>query len=340
MAGLAYQLALSAGVLWLLGPAMGIARAVLLTAFAVGAYFLGVARAEGHLRGAAWGLALSALVAVVGFNLSNLFLVGAVTFVGSALLGFVITSRRVPWATLVLFFVVLSVFQNGKETMRRRYWVGGADTAEIASPTQIPSRIWEWFLAGIKESSGTEERAGVLERSSLIQMLLRAQRFTPAYIDYLRGESYATIPWMLVPRVVAENKIASQAGLDLLNRRYGLVSFEGRAESAITWGLIAEAWANFGFYGEFGIGLLVGLFSGPLTRWSVGAAAVSRATLYSVAAMLGLINASDGASVVVVLWQAFVAILVTFWIFRLFASRTLVATSTSSVAALRPRPGD
>lgn len=326
--GLAFHLVIAQNALWILGAAVGPARAVALTACTVAAYFFGVARAGGRLHGAIFIFASAALGAVILLNVSSLFLVGAVSFAGAAFLGYVLTSRRVPWATLAIFFVLLSILQSGKETMRRKYWDRASGSGEVASPIQVPGRILEWLRAGVAGIAGGSEAPSVLNRASLLQMLLLAQNLTPDHIDYLKGESYAQLPSMLVPRLFSEGKVASQAGMDLLNRRYGLVSFDGPAESAITWGLVAEAWANFGYLGVIGVGGLVGLFCGLLTRWSTGAPAVSRPTLYSVAAMLGLINASDAASAVVSLWQSFVAVLIAFWVFRLFASR---ATNTTKV---------
>lgn len=337
--GLAYHLAVAEDVLWRLGAAVGPTRAVSLTAFTVAAYFLGVVRAGGYLRGAANFAAFAALGAVILLSASSLFLVGAVSFAGAAFLGYVLTSRRVPWATLAVFFVLLSVLQNGKETMRQKYWDRHSGSGEVASPTQVPGRLLEWFRAGLGGTGGGSEAPSVLTRASLLQMLLLAQNLTPEHIDYLRGESYAQLPAMLVPRLLSEKKLASQAGMDLLNRRYGLVSFEGAVETAISWGLIAEGWANFGNAGVLGVGAVVGLFCGLLMRWSTGAPAVSRATLFSIAAMLGLIGASDAASVVVSLWQTFVAVLVAFWVFRLFAGRTPRATNVEGLTAVRSRPG-
>ena len=336
--GLVYQVAFAEGLLWALGPAMGVVRAVSLTALTVAAYFFGVARAGGHLRGATFGAALTVIIAVILLNLSDLYLVGGATIAGAAFLGYVLTSRRIPWAALALFFVLLSIFQNGKETMRRRYWDRPSGYAQAASSTEVPGRIVEWMRAGLGRGESEAEVSTVLGRASLLQMLLLAQHLTPAHIDFLRGESYAQLPSMLVPRVLSERKVSSQAGMDLLNRRYGLVSFEGPAESAITWGLIAEGWANFGYLGIIGAAMFVGLFCSVLTRWSTGAAAVSRPTLFSIAAMLGLINASDAASVVVSLWQTFVAVLVAFWAFRAFAGqRRSTASKAVGVTSRLPR---
>jgi len=271
---------------------------------------------------------------------SSLFLVGGVSFAGAAFLGYVLTARRIPWIALAFFFLLLSVFQNGKESMRRLYWDRPSGGVEVASTVEVPGRIFEWFKAGLGEVAVEAETPSVLDRSSMVQMLLLVQRLTPDHIDYLRGESYAQVPAMLVPRVLWKNKLASQAGMDLLNRRYGLVSFEGAVESAIAWGLIAESWANFGFAGVAGVAAVVGLFCGLLTRWTTGAPAVSRPTLFSIAAMLGLINASDAASVVVNLWQIFAAVLAAFWVFRLFEGRRGKTPRANPLAAVRSRSGD
>ena len=223
--------------------------------------------------------------------------------------------------------------------MRGKYWDKLSGYAQGATTFEVPGRMAEWFEAGLTASGEEAESPSVLNRASLLQMLFLAQRLTPAYIDYLGGESYAQVPAMLVPRFLWGSKLSSQSGMDLLNRRYGLISFEGPAESAISWGLIAEAWANFGYFGVLGVGAVVGLLCGLLARWTAGAAAVSRPTLLSIAAMLALINASDAASVIVSLWQTFVAILVAFWIFRLLVGRGRGAEKPRRLAPVRLHPG-
>jgi hypothetical protein len=95
---------------------------------------------------------------------------------------------------------------------------------------------------------------------------------------------------VLVPRFIDANKPASQVGMDLLNVRYGLLTVEGASVTAIGWGLIPEAYANFGYPGVLGMGLVVGLLCGGLTWWSANREVVSVPTLMSISTMMTLIN--------------------------------------------------
>ncbi len=319
--GLLYHLSIAVGVLWQFGAAVGLVRSVSLTVVAAACYFLGVARAQGVLKGTAWVAGLGGLALVAMFSISSLFLVGGATFALAAILGYVITRRRIPWLALVSIVVLISVLHAGKEPMRRKYWDQDNNMGGGTAVSQVPGLMVEWVGVGLDElAAGTKGRSA-FERASLIQILLRAQRLTPDHIDFMHGETYALLPGMLVPRFLSPRKIASQAGMDMLNIRYGFLSVEGAAKTAIAWGLIAEAWANFGYAGQIAIGLIVGLLCGSLTRWSSGAPAVSRASLLSVTTMLSLINASDMASFVTSLWQSTVAVLIAFWLFQLVASQ-------------------
>src|SRR5262249_15257413 len=88
--------------------------------------------------------------------------------------------------------------------------------------------------------------------------------------------------------------------------------FEGAEKTAIGWGLIAEAYANFGYLGVIGVGLAFGLLSGVFERWSNGAQIISLPTLSAIVAMMQLINLeADLAGLVTALWQS----LGTAWIF-------------------------
>ena len=74
-----------------------------------------------------------------------------------------------------------------------------------------------------------------------------------------------------VPRFIEADKPASQVGMDLLNIRYGLLTAEGTATTAIGWGLVAEAYANFGLAGVAAIGIFMGILFGYAGRLSAGA---------------------------------------------------------------------
>lgn len=320
--GTVYQIALISGSLSSLGTLFGVLRSVISTALVVACYFLGVARARGLLQGGSWLLAVTGLCGVIVLSWSSFFLVSGAAFILSSGLGYIITSKRIPWLTVAGVFVLVSVLHAGKATMREKYWEQGTNSGGVYSVTQLPGIAAEWVNAGIGElASGSQSRSAI-DRTSLLPLLLRAQRLTPQYVDYLRGETYALLPGMLVPRFLSPDKTASQAGMDLLNIRYGILTVEGVSSTAVGWGLIAEAWANFGYWGEVLVGLLVGLLSGALTRWSVGASAVSRPTLLAIAAMITLLNLeADLAGLLTSLLQSFAAVIIFLALFQFFARR-------------------
>lgn len=320
--GLAYQVALISGALDGLGGFLGLLRSVISTALVVACYFLGVARARGLLRGASWTLAIAGLCGVIALAWSSFFLVTGVAFILAAGLGFIITRKRIPWITVAVVFVVVSILHAGKAEMRAKYWERGTNSGGVYSVAQLPDIAAEWVSAGVRERLSGSGGQSAIDRTSLLPLLLRAQRLTPQHIDFLKGDTYALLPGMLVPRFLSPGKTASQAGMDLLNIRYGILSTEGVTSTAVGWGLIAEAWANFGYLGEIGVGLFVGLLAGALSRWSAGASPVSRPTLFAIAAMITLLNLeADLAGLLTSLLQSFAAVLIFLGFFEFLSRR-------------------
>src|SRR5207244_12888029 len=130
--------------------------------------------------------------------------------------------------------------------MRQRYWSAHTQTMEQSSVFQVPAMTADWFTAGVGAlASGSSNSSSVLERASLLHMLLLVQRTTPDFIPYLEGKTYALLLAMLIPRFFEPEKTVSQAGLNLLSMRYGLQTVESTARTTIGWGLVAEAYANF-----------------------------------------------------------------------------------------------
>jgi len=335
-----FLIAASAGKLGWMGGFFGLARSIALTSLLVACYFLGVGRGRAELRGSSWWVALAGLGLAIVVSWSSLYLIGGLMFLLATAVGYVTTRGRIPWLTVGLAIVLISILHAGKEAMRNRYWQ--QDGGEQTSLVRLPQLAVEWFRSGL-ESLGTPTKGrSAIDRASLMQILLKVQYLTPAYIDYLRGETYALLPAMLVPRFVDPEKLKSQAGMDLLNIRYGILSAEGVEKTAVGWGLIAESYANFGLLGVIGIGLVIGAASGALGQWSARGSAVSVSTLVSVAMMVGLINLEqDFAGLVTSLLQSIAAIFVFVAVLRLFPKRRRRGQAHIRAAGLaEPRPRD
>lgn len=320
--GIGFLGASAAGLLWGLGSFFGLARSVALTALVVACYFLGVARGRKLLRGSSWVAAGGGLGLAVLISWSSLYLVGGLIFLLAAGVGYVTTRGRIPWLALGVAVILVSILHAGKEEMRNRYWRQGGGGAAGSSIVDLPQRATEWFTLGLESLGSPSRTSSAIDRASLLQMLLRVQRFTPDFIDYLKGETYMLVPEMLVPRFLNPDKPISKAGMDLLSIRYGLMSIEGAETTTIGWGLIAEAYANFGTWGVAIMGLLVGLAGGSLTRWSARDSSVSVPTLMAVSAMIGMVNLEqDFASLITSLLQSFAAVLVLVIFLRLLGGK-------------------
>jgi hypothetical protein len=337
--GLLFQLALMSGWLDGLGSFFGVIRAVALTMASIACYLLGNFRGRHWLRGQLWGLALAALALNVVLSWSSLFLVGGMTFVLAAALGYVIAAKKIPWVGLLPVVAVLFILHAGKGEMRERYWPDGS--SQGVAVTQVPGLMTEWLAQGIAAIASGENQQDIIDRASLLYMLLRVEQVTPEYIPYLGGETYALLPTYLVPRFLDPDKTFSQAGLALLNIRYGLQTREGVNTTTIGWGIIAEAFANFGMIGVVGAGVLFGILSAIFTRYSTGAAPLSLPTLLSIAALVTLTNLeADFGYLVTNLWQALAATLIFFLPVKYLSGGTGKHAITGvAVLSGQPRPG-
>ena len=317
--GIVFYVATYSGWVEWLGPSFGLFRSVMITVTTAACFLLGYARARGSLRGRNWAIAVGSLSLIILLSWISLFLVFGLIMCLAAVLGYVITSKRVPWRFLSAVLPVIIILHAGKGDMRDKYWSPNTNFSAQLSVFDMPALIAEWVGDGLVEiREGSTESA--IDRASLLHVLLQVQRMTPSYVPFFDGESYALLPQMLVPRFLDPDKIASQAAMDLLNIRYGFLTAEETKKTAAGWGLVAEAYANFGRFGVIGVGFLLGLFCGLIERWSFGAAIISLPTFVAVITMLQLINLeADAASLLTTLFQSIVSVSSIFWLMQALA---------------------
>jgi hypothetical protein len=96
------------------------------------------------------------------------------------------------------------------------------------------------------------------------------QKKSPDEVPFLNGLTYEPIPRLLIPRILDDQKGISHAGNVLLTVNYGVQTIEQTQTTSIYWGLIPEAYANFGYLGVAGLGVVLGLFYGYVTNLTVG----------------------------------------------------------------------
>lgn len=109
-----------------------------------------------------------------------------------------------------------------------------------------------------------------------------AQDKTPRDVPYLFGGSYAIIPQLLIPRFLNSTKIRSHEGTYLLNIHYGLQTREEAYKTTIGWGLLNEAYANFGLLGCVGLAVILGAGYGQATRWRMNTPLLSSRSLFTI----------------------------------------------------------
>jgi hypothetical protein len=186
----------------------------------------------------------------------GLILIGALSLIGIALLGYVSGGKRIPWVVIAISFGILAVLHTGKTRMREKYWDQAYPAPTIS---QLPAYFSEWVDYGLQPTSGGKTVSQkMLERTSLMHILCLIVDCTPGRQDYLYGHTYTYVLPQLIPRWFWENKPRSHIATYELGIYYGLQDEEATNTTTIAFGLLTEAYANFGLFGA----ILLGAFWG------------------------------------------------------------------------------
>jgi hypothetical protein len=321
--GAVYFFALYSQLLGWLGPSFGVFRAIAMTSATVASFMFGYARARELLTGRTWALAIGTFCVLVVLSMASLFLVTGILFCLAAVGGYVITRKRIPWIFVAAALPILIVLNAGKDEIRTKYWLRGSNSIDLTLP-QIPGLIAEWAEDGIIKLNSDTHYDSVVDRASLLTLLIQVKQLAPDYVPFLDGASYAVIPATLVPRFVDENKIASQAAMDMLNVHFGFLTSEQTTTTAVGWGLIAEGYGNFGYVGVVGVAFVLGLITGLFERLSDDAPVMSLPGLLAITAMLNFINIeSDAAGLLSTLFQSSISIWVMFSLIGILSKRKM-----------------
>ena len=294
-------------------------RAVALSLQALGCFALSYRMGSGELskpKSITFKLLLSFLVIS---NIPTLPLTNAMSVILIAGIGYTLGARRVPWLTMLISLLGFAFLHAGKSDMRQLFWV--EDQSPPLSPWKYPSFIREWIhisagnvVAG--KSEAAEEEHTLLERASLMQLLLYVQVMTPNEVSFLDGETYAIIPRLLIPRFLDPDKPASHEGTYLLNIHYGFQTREATATTTIGFGLLNEAFANFGYPGVMILALVLGIYYGGVSRWAEAVPVLSFRSLFAIIVANSAFQTEYSASVyVTALFQATCALCVVAAIF-------------------------
>jgi hypothetical protein len=288
MAG--FQLLVIAGRQELFGPFFSMVRAALLGLNTLAVFLLAMRWGNGQLPARARPALVGLLALQWLAEAATLLLVGPMTGCLIALIGFTAGRGRVPWLAaggLAAAFVFLHL---GKSDMRERYWV--YEQRVQLTPAELPGFYLEWTqtslhvagddLLGQLAGRQRESAQPLWWRSSTMQLLLLAQDSTPRLVPFMEGETYRIIPQLLVPRIFHPDKLRTHEGTHRLNVHYGLQRYEDTYATTIGWGLLNEAFANYGRTGVAALAVLLGLAYGGISRWSAPGTLLSLRALFAI----------------------------------------------------------
>ncbi|MEO1591874.1 MAG: hypothetical protein AAFU71_11355 [Cyanobacteria bacterium J06632_22] len=227
-------------------------------------------------------LCLNILTAAAGLTLKT-----ALTLFLLSVIAFVVGGKRLPTLPLILGLVALLPLHYGKHPMRAKYWEG---PAHYVQPWEYPAWFGEWWGHALKEINHEqvryeveeEEKESFVERSSIIHILMMAQEKIPSQFPHLNGETYSYVLILMIPRAFYPAKPVSHIGTHTLNIHIKRQTPEQTEKTTIAWGLLPEAYANFGVLGCMGVGGFLGLFYALATRLSIGTSAFSTRSMFSV----------------------------------------------------------
>lgn len=202
--------------------------------------------------------------------MSTLFLVGAVSTLLLALVGYVSGSGRLPFVVATGLLLAIAVLHNGKPEMRARYWDREHRTPTL---TEVPAFFQEWIGYGVHFGGNDEDSriaAKLIDRTSLFHLMCLVVSTTPAQQPFLDGETYRDIPAQFVPRIFWPEKPLGHVSTSKLAVYYGLQTEEETLKTTIGFGLLTEAYANFGFYGVAAVAAFLAVLIRKLLLWSGG----------------------------------------------------------------------
>lgn len=241
----------------------------------LGGYFIG----RGMLKAGGAGIFWVLVTSHCFLTASNYTLFPAVSLLISLFVGMFVGGGRLPIVITTIILAVFGFFNLSKFEMRARYWEPGAAYAN-QHLSDLPSRYEEWYRISYEMLTEPEERSiyGRRQRTeqklsdrinNLSNLLIAQDGILHRGIEPLHGETYTIIPALLIPRLLWPDKPRTHEGMVLLNVHFGRQSRADSLVTYISWGLLPEAYGNFGMYfGALVCGLVLGGAAAWLERWS------------------------------------------------------------------------
>lgn len=250
------------------------------------------------------------LAAQVIFSWVALYLIGGLSILVLAFIGYVSGGKKLPMVALAISIPVVAVLHNGKNIMREKYWENRVPMPTIA---QVPAFYTEWIQYGIDPAQvekRKEQNNLLLERTSLFHILCLVVTYTPERQPHLNGKTYGQIPAQFVPALLWPNKPVGHISTNTLAIYYGLQREEDTLRTTIAFGMLSEAYSNFGYIGMAAIGAIFAFCFKKVSEWTVNSPILSYAGLFQVVLMAWSFQSELTLSIwLSSLYQACVAVL-------------------------------
>ncbi len=287
-------------------------------ASACGFFLLSMIAGSGEMTGVSRALFWALMAANCLISASSLLLSSALVVISSVVIGLFWSTGRIPWRFILLIAVIVSFFNTGKYAMRGRYWQSIEDEAPPAfSLLEMPSFYAEWTRAGFESLSGgkSEEYEAItkkdptkkgeqtlLDRLNNIQNILYVIDATETWrITPLNGATYTLIPPLLIPRFLWADKPRTHEGQVKLNVHFGRQQLESTLKTYVAWGLLAEAYGNFGAVkGVIFLGIVMGVFFACAENYTCRKPLLSIEGFVAFAIFLGLANSYEAVASVMI----------------------------------------
>ena len=280
-----------------------------------------------------------ALLILNAYMSASEFLLSATTsMLASVLIGLFWGTGRMPWRYLTIVLLVLSFFNLGKFTMRERYWSTDGELSVNISLTQTPHYYAEWIQASyeaivpdhrnditLSDRAKSAKGQNLFDRVNNLQNLLFViDAMESAHLPPLYGQTYAVIPPLLIPRILWPDKPRSHEGQILLNVHFGRQDIDSTLQTYIAWGLLPEAYGNFGAgAGALFLGIVLGVFSSWLENFTAQKLLLSLEGFISFTILLGLMGSFEMVASVLVT-SIFQSVVVIVFASMPFVERTLL----------------
>ncbi len=295
------------------------------------AVFFGIGTISAFIQARLWGsgllnqtyktlLVVNLALQILLVNLS-LLLITSLIILLIVLVGYFSSARRIPWLVCVVALPVFAVLHSGKHKMRELYWTEHSPEVSLSA---VPDFYREWIGYGLAEGvhiAGHQESAAghssLFARASLFQLVCYVVDTVPDHTPYLGGATYAPVLPQVVPRFLWPGKPSPNDSVKMLSVRLGVLTEEQAESTSIGYGLISEAYANFGVYGVGGLALLLGWCARRIALNTADCRTFSAGGIFRILCLAWCLNTEATLSVwLSSLYQACIAVFVPLLLYR------------------------